>query len=108
MSNEHEPKQPPPVDLWPTAPRNTRRHDDLDPPPRPVSEDELASMEREARRLAAHDFSVEDFDWVPVPRQRHNASGWTVMRQQAFIRLLADTGSVDRSAFEVGMSPQSC
>jgi hypothetical protein len=107
MSNEHEPDQPPQYDPMVVCPRNTRRHDALEPPPRPVSEDHLAFMEGEARRLAAHDFSAGDFDWVPVPRRRHNADGWTVARQQAFIRLLADTGSVDRAAF-VGMTPHSC
>jgi hypothetical protein len=108
MSNEDEPDQPPQYDPMDVCPRNTRRHDALDPPPRPVSEDHLAFMEGEAQRIAAHDFSAGDFDWVPVPRRRHNADGWTVARQQAFIRLLADTGSVDRAAFEVGMTPHSC
>lgn len=103
MSNEDEPDQPPQYDPMDVCPRNTRRHDALDPPPRPVSEDHLAFMEGEAQRIAAHDFSAGDFDWVPVPRRRHNADGWTVARQQAFIRLLADTGSVDRAAFQVGM-----
>lgn len=106
MSNE--PDHSPQHDPMAVCPRNTRRHDALEPPPRPVSEDHLAFMEGEAQRIAAHDFSAGDFYWVPVPRRRHNADGWTVARQQAFIRLLADTGSVDRAAFEVGMTPHSC
>lgn len=76
--------------------------------PIPVSDGDLEDMEKEAQRIAAHDFSAGDYDWYPVPRRRHNADGWTVIRQRAFIQELADRGSVSYAANAVGMTEQSC
>lgn len=53
------------------------------------------------------DFDLAEYDWVPVRRKaRHD--GWTVATQQAFIGVLADTGSVTQAALEVNMSATSC
>lgn len=74
----------------------------------PVPESVIELMEDEARRIAAHSFDAGDFDWIPVPRWRFNADGWTVLRQRQFIQELADRGSVTHAAAAVGMTEQSC
>lgn len=56
----------------------------------------------------AHGFDPADYDWVPVPRQRRRADGWTQDTQREFIEALADTGLVTEAARAVGMSPKSC
>ena len=62
----------------------------------------------EAENLpTVEDFDLAEYDWVPVRRKvRHD--GWTVATQQAFIGVLADTGSVTQAAREVNMSATSC
>ncbi|RYF17904.1 MAG: hypothetical protein EOO77_11410 [Oxalobacteraceae bacterium] len=52
----------------------------------------------EAEHLpTVEDFDLAEYDWVPVRRKvRHD--GWTVATQQAFIGVLADTGSVTQAA----------
>lgn len=55
----------------------------------------------------AHGFNPDDFEWIPVPRQRRS-DGWTPQRQREFIEALADTGSVVDAARAVNMSANSC
>ena len=50
----------------------------------------------------------EDYDWVPVPRQRNRAGGWSFGTQRSFIETLADTGSVVSAARAVNMTRQAC
>ena len=40
----------------------------------------------------------------PTPRCRNRASGWTVERQTLFLAALAESGSAERAAVDVGMS----
>ena len=56
--------------------------------------------------LDGRDLDPADFDWVPVKR-KPRADGWTIDRQQRFIEMLADTGSVTQAALEVGLSASS-
>ena len=39
-----------------------------------------------------------------APRSRNRASGWTVERQTLFLAALAESGSAERAAVDVGMS----
>lgn len=55
----------------------------------------------------AHGFNPDDYEWIPVPRQRRS-DGWTPQRQREFIEVLADTGSVMEAARAVHMSANSC
>jgi hypothetical protein len=55
----------------------------------------------------AHGFNPDDFEWIPVARQRRS-DGWTPQRQREFIEVLADTGSVVEAARAVRMSANSC
>jgi hypothetical protein len=50
----------------------------------------------------------DDYDWVPVPRQRNRAGGWSFAAQRTFIEVLADTGSVTTAAKAVNMTRQAC
>lgn len=50
----------------------------------------------------------DDYDWVPVPRQRHREGGWSFATQRRFIETLADTGSVITAARAVNMTRQAC
>lgn len=59
-------------------------------------------------QLDAHGFDPAAYDWIPVPRQRQRADGWTPHRQRQFIEALADTGSVTDAAAAAGMSVKSC
>lgn len=56
--------------------------------------------------LDAHGHDPGAYDWVPVLRKRR-ADGWSPEKQRAFIRGLADTGSVDQAARGVGMTGRS-
>jgi hypothetical protein len=56
--------------------------------------------------LDAHGFDPAEYKWVPV-RRKPRKDGWTPQRQQEFIGALAATGSVERAAMEVQMSPSS-
>lgn len=51
----------------------------------------------------AHGFNPDDFEWIPVARQRRS-DGWTPQRQREFIEVLADTGSVVEAARAANMS----
>lgn len=83
-------------------------------PPPPVHQPPLATLPGEPAGPAtppppmtdAHGFVPDAYDWVPIPRARR-VDGWTPERQRAFIRHLADTGSVARAAMESGMSASS-
>ncbi|WP_374592630.1 hypothetical protein [Sphingosinicella sp.] len=55
----------------------------------------------------AHGFNPDDYEWIPVARQRRS-DGWTPQRQREFIEALADTGSVVEAARAVNMSANSC
>jgi len=68
-----------------------------DPPEDPAeTRTPAAELERQGQSLPTFE---------PVPRKyRHD--GWTPERQRAFIRALADTGSVSRAARAVNMSPE--
>lgn len=50
----------------------------------------------------------DDYDWVPVPRQRNRADGWSFGAQRKFIEVLADSGSVTTAARAVNKSRQAC
>ncbi len=49
-----------------------------------------------------------DYDWVPVPRERNRAGGWSFGAQRTFIEALADSGSVTTAARVVNMKRQAC
>ncbi len=50
----------------------------------------------------------DDYDWVPIPRQRNRQDGWTFHTQRLFIETLADTGSVTQAARAASMTRQAC
>ena len=56
--------------------------------------------------LDANGFDPADYQWLPVKRKPRK-DGWTPQRQQEFIGALAATGSVERAAMQVEMSPSS-
>lgn len=56
--------------------------------------------------LDAHGFDPADYKWLPVKRKPRK-DGWTPQRQRDFIAELAATGSVERAAMRVDMSPSS-
>ena len=59
-----------------------------------------------AQPLDAHGFDPSDYKWLPVKRKPRK-DGWTPQRQRDFIGELAATGSVERAAMRVDMSPSS-
>jgi hypothetical protein len=49
----------------------------------------------------------DQYDWLPVPRDRRRLDGWTPMKQREFIGAIADLGSVKAAAKSVRMSEES-
>ncbi|MES2754585.1 MAG: hypothetical protein V4659_07970 [Pseudomonadota bacterium] len=82
-------------------------HDPLDPAPPAAVPAATASAAPPAQR-DAHGFDPDDYDWLPVPRQRQRSDGWTPALQRRFIEALADSGLVAEAARAVGMSTQAC
>lgn len=60
-----------------------------------------------AQVLDAHGYNPDDYDWVPVLKQKR-ADGWSPEKQRTFITVLANTSSVTKAAAAVGMSRQAC
>jgi hypothetical protein len=57
--------------------------------------------------IDANGFDPAEYRWVPV-RRRPRVDGFSEAKQRRFIETLADTGSVETAAREIGMSVQSC
>lgn len=57
--------------------------------------------------IDAHGHDLADYKWIPVLRRRRE-DGWSPEKQRKFIEALADTGSVEAAAREVGMTVNSC
>ena len=99
-----------------TKPTRTRSRRDVMPDiapalepaaPEPIAQTTAMTVIEAEHLPTVQDFDLAEYDWVPVRRKvRHD--GWTVATQQAFIGVLADTGSVTQAAREVNMSATSC
>ena len=73
---------------------------------REAEDAKLPASPPEPPAIDAHGFDPSEYKWLPVKRKPRK-DGWTPQRQREFIGELAATGSVERAAMAVYMSPSS-